>query len=333
MTRTPLAPALAPPALSPAHRLLRLAAIVSCLPYLTLKFAWILGSHIGIPDGSSLLEHRTTMLVANTVTVLMDACVIALALLLTRPWGLRVPAWLLLVPVWVASGLLAPIMTGFPVQLLIKVLGGDVQTQSASEPFLDEWVFGVVYGGFILQGVALGGLFALYARRRWGHLWRGRVGDVTTPASRPLALTAAVVALFPVAVHLMWASGSTAGLGADAVRDRATDTCALEVLHALFPLTAVAGVLVIAFRVPPRLPLAVPLALAWVGSGATACWGAWLTLASLGAGDIAERPTALVMLTYAGQMIVGMLVIALGVRFFAARSAVAHDSTAVSITV
>ncbi len=311
--------------LSPARRILRLVAIVSCLPYLTLKVAWIFSARIGIPDGSSLLDHRATMVVANSVTVLMDACVIALALLLTRPWGLRVRAWLLLVPVWVASGLLAPIMTGFPVQLIVKALGGEVQTQSASEPFLDEWVFGVVYGGFILQGIALGGLFAVYAGQRWGHVWRGRVGDRHV-AGKPLAVAAAVVALLPVTVHLMWAFGSTEGLSADAVRDRATDTAALDALAALFPLTAAAAALVLAFRFRPRLPLAVPLALAWVGSGATACWGAWLTLGSLAAGDIDERPSALVFLTYAGQMITGMLVMALAVRLFRARAATTAPS-------
>ncbi|MBC9711891.1 hypothetical protein H9Y04_04815 [Streptomyces sp. TRM66268-LWL] len=331
MTTPPLVQSLArPTTLSPARRILRLLAIVSCLPYLTLKVAWILGSHVGIPDGSSLLEHRTTMVVANTVTVLMDACVIVLALLLTRPWGLRVRAWLLLVPVWVASGLLAPIMTGFPVQLLVKAVGGSVQKPSASEPFLDEWVFGVVYGGFILQGIALGGLFVLYARQRWGHLWHGTVGEVALPVSRLLALSATAVALLPAAVHLMWAFGSTAGLSADLVRDRAADTAALDVLHALYPLVAAAGALVIAFRTFPRLPVAVPLAVAWVGSGATGCWGAWLAVASLTATEIAERPTGLVLLTYAGQMIAGLLVLTLTVRFFRARSA-ATGSTSVLV--
>ncbi|NEE28586.1 hypothetical protein G3M53_24405, partial [Streptomyces sp. SID7982] len=84
-----------------------------------------------------------------------------LALLLTRPWGLRVPAWLLVLPMWVASGLLLPIMTAFPVQLVVRLLGGGGGRpvgEGSSEPFLDPWVFGVVYGGFIVQGVALGAL-------------------------------------------------------------------------------------------------------------------------------------------------------------------------------
>lgn len=100
------------------RRGLRALAIVSCFPYLSLKVAWVAGSHLGIPEGSSLLEHRTAMAVANSLSVLLDGAVIVLALLLTRPWGLRVPGWLLAFPMWVATGLLAPIMTGFPLQLL-----------------------------------------------------------------------------------------------------------------------------------------------------------------------------------------------------------------------
>ncbi|MER6983584.1 hypothetical protein ABT317_43200, partial [Streptomyces carpinensis] len=172
------------------RRVLRAVAIVACAPYLSLKAAWIAGSRIGIPPGSSLLEHRTTMAVANGVSVLMDAAVIVLALLLTRPWGLRVPAWALAFPVWVATGLLAPITTGFPLQLLVRVLGGTVHKPSGtgSRPFLHEWVSGVVYTGFIVQGLALGALFLLHARDRWGHVWRGRVGElpdgVVGPARR-----------------------------------------------------------------------------------------------------------------------------------------------------
>ncbi|MCK8678090.1 hypothetical protein [Streptomyces lichenis] len=46
---------------------LRTVAIATCLPYLVLKVVWIAGGRVGIPDGSVLLEHRTLLLVANTV--------------------------------------------------------------------------------------------------------------------------------------------------------------------------------------------------------------------------------------------------------------------------
>lgn len=156
------------------RRVLRVLAIVACLPYIALKIVWVAGGELGIPAGSVLLEHRTMLAVANSISVLADAAVIVLALLLTQAWGLRVRAWLLAFPMWAATGLLAPIMAGYPAQLAIALLTGDERAAAPKEPFLDGWVFAVVYGGFILQGLALGTLFVLYARDRWGHVWRGR---------------------------------------------------------------------------------------------------------------------------------------------------------------
>lgn len=39
-------------------------------------------------------------------------------------------------------------------------------------------MFTVVYSGFIVQALALSALFVLYARARWGHLWRGRASEL-----------------------------------------------------------------------------------------------------------------------------------------------------------
>ncbi|MER5281515.1 hypothetical protein ABT025_38210 [Streptomyces sp. NPDC002809] len=331
MTRTPLAPApapeAAPPVTSRLRPALRTVAIVSCLPYITLKAAWISGSHLGIPDGSPLLDHRTTMAVANGASVLMDSAVVVIALLLTRAWGRRVPAWLLALPMWVATGLLLPIMTGYPLQLLVQALGGKtVNKGDVGRPFLDEWVFGVVYGGFILQGLALGVLFALYARDRWGHLWQGTLRELpdspTAPALRAAAVAASLIALVPGTLHLLWAAGSTAGLNEGLVEERTSGSAALEAVYALFVVVTVAGVLLLAFRRDSALPLRVPLALAWGGSGATACWGGWMSIASLSdIDDIADRPTATMVLIYAVQMLVGTLVMTLGAYFLAERSA------------
>ncbi|MCT7355403.1 hypothetical protein N4P33_25065 [Streptomyces sp. 15-116A] len=310
-----------------ARRVLRAVAVASCVPYLSLKVAWLAGSHLGIPDGSPLLEHRTAVAVANGVTVLMDACVIVLALVLTRPWGLRLPAWLLAVPVWVATGLLTPIMTGFPVQLVVSAFGGSVDaTDDGGEPFLHSWVFCVVYGGFLVQGLALGALFALYARDRWGRLWQGRLGDLPcarfgTPAQRTAAVAAAVVALLPLTAHLLWACGATTGLNADLIADRTSDFHVVEAQSAVFVAGAAAAGLMLGFRRGRAVPVRVPLALAWITSAAVACWAGWQSVASLVVTeDASERPTALMQLTYAGQTVVGLLVAGLAVRFLVARS-------------
>ncbi|WP_256095098.1 hypothetical protein [Streptomyces sp. EN27] len=316
-----------------ARSVLRGVAIASCLPYIGLKTAWVAGSRLGIPDGSPLLDGGTALAVANGATVLMDGGVVVLALLLTRPWGLRVPAWLLVLPMWVASGLLLPIMTAYPVQLVVRLLGGGGGPvgEGRSETFLDPWVFGVVYGGFIVQGLALGTLFALYAGERWGHLWRGRLRDLpttpTAPALRATAVAAASAALTPGVTHLLWATGSTAGLEAARAADRTSDFYVLEAVSLLFVVVTAVAVLLLAFRRTGGLSLRLPLFLAWCGSAQLACWGGWLSLAGLlGAGEAADRPTAATTVTYAVQMLAGALVVTLGAYFFAERAAASAPS-------
>ncbi|WP_411084339.1 hypothetical protein [Streptomyces sp. cmx-18-6] len=314
-----------------ARSVLRALVIVSCVPYVGLKTAWMAGSRLGIPDGSPLLDGGATLVIGNAATVLMAGCVVVLALLLTRPWGLRTPAWLPAAPMWAASGLLLPIMTAYPLQMAVRLLGGDGGQTSGrdgggGDPFLDPWVFGVVYGGFIVQGLALGALFALYAKGRWGHLWQGPLRELpetpASPALRVTAVAAALLAAAPGLAHLLWATGSTAGLNEGRAAQRTSDFYVLEAVNALFVAVAVTGVLLLAFRRGGRLPLRTPLVLAWAGSAQVACWGGWLTLAALmGAGGTADRPTTPMLLIYAVQMLVGGFIAVAGARFLAERAA------------
>lgn len=311
-------------------RVLRAVAIASCLPYLVLKVAWIAGSRIGIPSGSSLLDEDTRALLmgVNAVTVLMDAAVIVLALVLTRPRGRRVPAPLLVFPMWAATGLLTPIMAGFPVQLAVGLFTGpDEKPASNSAPFLDDWVYGIVYGGFIAQGLSLGILFVWYARDRWGHVWQGRLGglprDTCGRAARTASVAGALLALVPVTVHLMWAAGSTTGLPRQRIDERTGSFYALESLNAVTAAVAAAGLLLLVFAPRAaafaRLPVKVPLAVAWAGSGAVGCWGAWKSFAGLiPQDDPAKQPPALMTLTYAVAMVAGFL-LAYGVASFLKR--------------
>ena len=244
-----------------AARVLRALAFTACVPYLALKIAWVSGSRVGIPDGSMLLEHHTAMIAGNSASVLIDSMVVVLALLLTQPWGRRAPAWLLILPAWAATGLLSPIMVGYPLQLGARLLGGTAAPSGgpAARPFLDEWVFTVVYTGFIVQALALGALFVLYARARWGHLWRGRISGLagqgpTRGVQRATALMASAVVLVPLTAHLLWATGSASGLTATKIAERTSDFYALEAAYVLFAVMTVTGLLLVAF--PARRPAA-----------------------------------------------------------------------------
>ncbi|MGR8011267.1 hypothetical protein [Streptomyces hypolithicus] len=321
MTKTEPVPA--PPAptapVGLPRRVLRAAAVVSCVPYIALKISWIAGGRTGIPEGSVLLDRPGVMAAVNGVTVVMDATVVVLALLLTQAWGRRVPAWLIALPMWVATGLLTPIATGYPLQLLAKVFTDRGTVPANSEPFLDAWVFAVVYTGFIIQGLTLGTLFALYARDRWGHLWAGAVRDLPDDAVgrglRATAVAGSALAALAAVPHALWATGSTTGLSRSRIDERTPDFYLLEGTYALFASVAVVTVLALVLR-RGRLPLRTPLALAWLSSATLGCWGGWLLLASAApSGDGAEASTVLMVLTYAVQMTAGLLLLAAGTAF------------------
>ncbi|WP_137990128.1 hypothetical protein [Streptomyces vilmorinianum] len=326
MTQTAPLPAPAPTGRpSTARRILRASAVVACLPYISLKIAWVAGSEIGIPAGSPLLDNRELMATVNAISVVMDAAVVVLALLLTQAWGRRVPTWLLAFPMWVATGLLAPIMVGFPAQTVASLFADPLPT-SSKEPFLDEWVFGTVYGGFIVQGLALGTLFFLYARDRWGHVWRGTLGDLPARFSgtgvRATAVTAGLVALVPTVIHVLWAAGSTTGLPASRIAQRDGDFYVLEGLRLLFLAVAVVFVLALVFQWGRSLSVRTVLGLGWVGSGGVGCWGGYLLLVTfMPETDPAKEPTGLMQLTYAGEMITGFLLAACVAVFLRRRSA------------
>lgn len=105
--------------------------------------------------------------------------------------------------------------------------------------------FGVVNSGFIVQGLALGALFALYAGDRWGHLWRGALRHLpyspTAPALRVAAVAASLTALVPGTPHLLRATGSASGLNTTRIAERTGDFYALEAVYRLFVAVAVAG--------------------------------------------------------------------------------------------
>ncbi|MFF7412976.1 hypothetical protein [Streptomyces lydicus] len=307
---------------------LRVTTLAACVPYLSLKIAWIAGSRIGIPEGSALRRDGNSLMALNALTVLMDAAVIVLAFLLTRPWGQRVPSWLLALPMWCATGLLAPIVAVFPAQTLAAAVRGGPPGAGGGSPdaLLAPWVWSLVYTGFIVQALALGTLFVLYARERWAPLWRGRIGTLpdspTRSARRLTAAAVAVLSLLPATTHLLWASGSTTGLNPARAAATDLDSRLNDAGYVLFALLTAVGALALGYGRSRRVPLLLPLAATWIGSGALAGWGGWLTLTTLsaGAGD-PKLPSPLLSLTYAVQMIVGMLVAVAGAHFFAEREA------------
>ncbi len=184
-------------------------AVAACVPYGLLKVAWLAGSSIGAasPEGAASL-HDPRHTVGNAITLGMDAVVVVLALTLTLRRGLSVPAAVVVFPLWVGIGLLAPIAVGLPLGLVGQAVTGGSPAPADNE--LQDWVYAVVYGGFVVQAAGLLIAFLLYARLRWAALFRLRLNELPAPEDRSLGLRilvhgAGTVGFGYAGMHLAWA--------------------------------------------------------------------------------------------------------------------------------
>ncbi|MGH3862331.1 hypothetical protein [Actinokineospora sp.] len=253
------------------RQLVGLGAVAATFPYLALKLTWIFGGTVGIV-GADMNE----LLVANIATVFMDLIVLVTALALTRPWGLRLPAPVVVVPMWLASGMLAPIVLLAP---LLPALLGDAP--SGDGAFLRPWVYAVVYGGFALQGVLLMAAFVLYTRARWPHVSAARNTDAADPLASGLASVASVLALGVAAAYLSWAAGSTLWTPPGLTSTPGAGDSVNLAIHGLAAVLTAVGLTWLVRRVPRNRPVMVPVAMTWVGAGAMFGWACW-SLVTLG---------------------------------------------------
>jgi hypothetical protein len=246
-------------------------AVAATFPYLALKLNWILGGTVGVV-GTTMDD----LLVANVATLFMDLIVLVTALALTRPWGLRLPAPVVVVPMWLATGMLAPIVLLAP---LLPALLGDAPAGDGA--LLRPWVYAVVYGGFALQGVLLVAAFVLYTRARWPHVWAARNTDPTDPLASGLAMVASVLSLGVAAAYLSWALGSPLWMPPGLTSTPGAGDSVTLGIHGLAAVLTAVGLTWLVRRVPRNRPVIVPVAMTWVGAGAMFGWACW-TLVTLG---------------------------------------------------
>jgi hypothetical protein len=250
---------------------------VACLPYLFLKVVWTLDMPVGLTDRSQL--HSNGWVAGNAVMAAVQLAAVVLVLALVRPWARRVPAWLLLFPVWVGTGLLFQVVVGAALVGLSASEDSSVGTGG-----IQPWVYVMVYAAFAVQGAALAIAFACHVRARWGRVLGERTADVLSSRSaqvrrwpeRHLAEIAEVVAAMAIVVAVVcayWAVGGSIGLS-DA---RPRDSLGLQASRVAGAVIAVVGLLGLAGRWGRRTRFWAPAALAWVGSGALVAFDA-LTL-------------------------------------------------------
>ncbi|WP_051232480.1 hypothetical protein [Pseudonocardia asaccharolytica] len=251
----------------PVRRALGWAAIAGTVPYLSLKTLWLTGSTVGVRDPALL--HDRSIVVLNAVTVAMDLAVIALALALTQRWGRRVPGVAILLPTWVGTGFLLPMVAAIlPATLLSALTSPPVAAQDLP---LEGWVRPMVYGGFAWQGVFLLLAFVLYARDRWSaEVERGGVAAAQAPPARSAAWGGAVLAGLSAGLHLI-----NGVISADVI------TMGVQTINAGLAVAGSAGVLALVRGTARRRWLAAVGA--WTGSAAMFSWGLWAAVTTMGA--------------------------------------------------
>ncbi|WP_436774180.1 hypothetical protein [Yinghuangia sp. YIM S09857] len=295
------------------RRWLGIGGVVACLPYLGLKLLWVCGVDVGVVDRGDVSD--AAWVAVNLVTFAMDGVAALIAYALTRPGGPRVRAWLVALPMWVASGLLAVIMAAVPLSLLGMAFG--TGNPFASDGFLEPWVYALVYGGFIVEGVVLLGAFGLFADERWAGLLRASSAAFArclATGQRAAGYAAACLLVVAAAARVAWACGATSGLSAERADALDSTRRIVESTQAGFMVLGAAGLLLLLGAFERRnVPVRVPLALAWVGGAVASGWGGVLGLTGVLVGG-EESPTAVMTAVYSAETAAGLLMLGTGLR-------------------
>ena len=271
-------------------------AVVATLPYLVLKLLWLGGSTVGVTSDAGLAEmHSSRFVVGNLVTVGLMAVAAGFAVALTRPWAHRVPAKIVFTLGAGATGLLAPILVGMPIGLVLQLaLNGDIKPGDDSG--LAGWVFGIVYIGFGLLGLAMAVLVVDHVRSRWGLLMSA------PPASPPrAAAVAGAVGLLPFAAAMTFWGIAGVGEGGPQGMDLPAQRTVLVVSGLL---AAAAFVAPFATSAAQRRPRTAWL-LTWTGCCVTAIQGPAQLLLAHG-GEIQPGVAAVAALSTPGACAYGL---------------------------
>lgn len=278
-------------------------AVLAPTPYIVVKVAWISGSSAGITDPALLADPAYR--IANLASIAADLIAVAVALALTRRFGRGLPAPLLLAPMWVATGFLAPI--------IILTPAGAQLANADSAQGLSPWVYVVVYASFTTQGLTLLAAFGLYAADRWGRLKPAR--SVNHPSTQRLITAICLLGCLALsASYLCW----TVGIAYPPGRLYPVDRLTLGV-YSLFALVAAAGVATIGRPAATAAQRWSALAALWLGSSSMFSWGAYyLALAAWRPDQATPQLAAAACIKVALSIVLAAILVA---RFHPARPA------------
>jgi hypothetical protein len=178
-------------------------AAAAVAPYLVVKIAWTFGlflpnMRMGEPGWRAI----------NATTAVLALAGMLLGLAFCQPWGERVPAWLVVVPIWIGTGLLVPMV------LVAPVLAPAAMTRDRAAGGTATWSIEQILVVVSLVGAGIGLPLALagYVKARWPEALAGRItlrpNDLRTTLARLIAVGAGLLG----AVKIFWAAGGTLGI-------------------------------------------------------------------------------------------------------------------------
>ncbi|MBN6056241.1 hypothetical protein JYK22_30220, partial [Nonomuraea sp. RK-328] len=300
-------------------------AMAAILPYLTIKILWLTGHPVGVTDEAFL--SGPAMVGLNAMTFGMDAVALVLALSFATRRGMRLPGWLVLLPLWVGSGLLGVVVATVP--LAFAVQGPSLLDTGGP---IRPWVYAVVYGGFIVQGVCLLAAFALYVRDRWGHVLLAPLALRRTGPSaafqRVVATGALGVSVLLGGMRLYWSAGGDAGLPlAMAAVPHSFNAAVLDGLKGLLAVGGAVALLTVV-RARGRGPLWRPVTVAWLGSGTMFGWGLYAMILVVTGAPLGGAPGGVLGLVQLFETLTGLVMGMCGAFLLAERSGVGHVQAA-----
>ncbi|WHY80228.1 hypothetical protein QNH20_25390 [Neobacillus sp. WH10] len=244
------------------RRICGYCAAIAVTPYLLIKIAWTFGLFLPTEQMGDASWRAI-----NAATVVVAAVGILLALAFSRPWGERLPAWLVALPVWVGTGLLVPML------LLVPVLGPAAMNRDKEAGATDFWGYEQIFVMVSLVGVGIFLPLALagYTKLRWPEALGGPIEYGELPGhTRQLQITlgrivAAGCILLGI-IKVFWAVGGTLGLDPAMLDDRDLWWYLLTLNTGAWALSGAWGILVLITRRGSRRFLP-PMAAAWISSG------------------------------------------------------------------
>jgi hypothetical protein len=219
------------------------------------------------------------------VTVGMSAIGVALGLALAQQWGRRIPAPPLIFLAWTGAGFLIPMVPYMVVSAVLSAAGisaGGEGGTSGGDQVMPAWEMVFISVGFAGMAVGLAIALPIYMRERWPDAFVGRLGNdliTVAPARSPqdLCMVRAALAVSSALglLWLYWAIGGTLGLDL-AHREMDLNERLLSGNSGLWAFIGVWSIWVVTTRRhTARLPLWVPMSLAFAASGSLFAWSGW----------------------------------------------------------